>query len=172
MRPLGCLVLVAAAAFAEEAKPEEGAATPQECFDRFKKAVADRDGAGFWTLLSKGSREVFEELGRELLKSEGEDREELATRLGVTTDELAEMTPRDVVVGALLAESNKESLADLDAMKLKDVKVEGDRATAERTEKDEKSEKAYFVREEGGWRLDLARELNRGETEDGKKDGK
>ena len=96
-------------------------------------------------------------------ESSEEEKAEMAEKLGITLDELAKLSPKDLMLGVLFAEDNAENIEEIQKSELSDVKEDGDKAAATRIEKkgekDEKKERAFFIKEDGEWKLDLAREM-------------
>lgn len=186
-RTCGLAVLTAAVVFAvsplraeDEPKPEKAVAkTPQEAFDQFKVAVKAKDKERFWTLLSKDSQKQVEEMAAMMSEASEEEKADMAEKLGITLDELAKLSPKDLMLGVLFSEDNAENIEEIQKSELADVKEDGDKAAGTRVEKkgekDERKENAFFIKEDGEWKLDLAREMKEereGHDDEGGEEGK
>lgn len=167
---------VAAAAFAlavprvvladpEKPAPEEKetAKTPEEAWTQFQKAITKPDKERLWALLGKDSRKVLEdEIGSMMKAAGGEHKDEIAKELGVTVEEFDKMSEKDLAVAMLVASAKKEE-NDIQKMKVFEIKVDGDKAAGLRDEKGEgnkdEAKKAFFIKEDGEWKLDIKREM-------------
>jgi hypothetical protein len=170
MRRLVVLLFASLAAGDPDPKPEGErrrpvADTPDAAWTQFKAAAKRKDKERFWELLSRASQEMLEKMGDAMKKQENPEHDDLLEALGVSEEELEKMSAREVAVGMLLSRDREEQLADLERMTLKDVKVDGDRATGTRVDGDGKEEKAYFVKEGGEWKVDPAKEIEEDEKE-------
>ncbi|MBI2920672.1 MAG: hypothetical protein HYY18_06260 [Planctomycetes bacterium] len=169
------VVLASAPPLRAEDEPKEEKAvakTPQEAFDQFKVAVKKKDKERFWTLLSKDSQKQVEEMAAMMSEASEDEKSDMAEKLGITLDELAKLSPKDLMLAVLFAADNAENLDEIEKSELADVKEDGDKAAGTRIEnkgdKEEKKERAFFVKEDGEWKLDLAREMKEGhEGDDG-----
>jgi len=146
---------------------KETAKTPEEAFTQLKKAVEKKDGERFWALLSKDSQKILEQMGEGLKTLEGESRDEAAKELGIKPEDMAQMSAKDLTLAKLFSDSNAEERAEIQEMEIKDIAIDEDKAEGTRVQegKDVK-ERAFFIKEDGEWKLDVARELKAGSDED------
>ncbi len=153
---------------AEPDKPapeeKETAKSPDEAWTQFQKAIAKPDKERIWALLGKESRTVLEqEIGAVMKAAEGEHKEEIAEEIGVTVEEFEKMTSKDLVIAMLLSAAKKDQ-NDIQKMKVTEVKIDGDKASAMRDESGdgnkEDAKKAFFIKEDGEWKLDVKREMS------------
>ncbi|NUN47584.1 MAG: hypothetical protein HUU15_01975 [Candidatus Brocadiae bacterium] len=159
--------LLAVVLTAEEAPPER-AATPEEAWTQFKAAVLRADRVRTWSLLSAESRKEVEKLGEAMSHLEGDERAERAEELGLSLDAYGRMSAKDLILAQLMASTRKDGGKELESIRIRDVAIDGDRAEGVRVE-EESERPAWFVKEEGEWKLDLARELSEDEEPDGGK---
>lgn len=152
------LSLAATAAFAEDDKAPKKAETPEAAFDAFKEAIRSKDAERFWTILSAASRKVLEEMGEQLKEEDESELAAIAKEAGVTLEDFLKLSAREVITKLVFAKENDENGKKIEEMKLSDVKVDGDAATATRMEGEAKKN-AFFIREDGEWKIDVAREL-------------
>ncbi|MEK7468246.1 MAG: hypothetical protein AAB074_12605 [Planctomycetota bacterium] len=165
--------LAPAGVMAEPEKPpadKEVAETPGNAWTQFQKAVEAKDRERIWALLSKDSRALLEtELGAKLKSAEGDSRKQLAEEIGVTVEEFAKMSEKDLVLAMVIASATKDKDSIL-KMKVTDIKIDGDKAEGKRDEKGEGKEEdmgpAYFLKEDGEWKLDMKREMEENESEE------
>lgn len=163
---LALAVPAALSADEEKPKPEEKetAKTPEEAWTQFQKAIGKGDKERLWALLGKESRKVLEdEIGAMMKAADGEHKAEIAKELGVSEEEFDKMSEKDLAVAMLLSMAKKED-NDIQKMKVSDVKVDGDKASGLRDEKGDgnkdEAKKAFFIKEDGEWKLDLKREMS------------
>jgi hypothetical protein len=145
------------------AEEKSVAKTPEEAWSQFQKAIGGKDKDRIWSLLSKDSRESLEkEIGGKLKSAEGTERAEMAKELGVTEEAFAKMSEKELVL-AMILQAASASENDLVKLKVKDIKVDGDKAEGNRDvsadEKTEETTKAYFLKEDGEWKIDIKREM-------------
>lgn len=150
----------------EKPAPEEKetAKTPEEAWTQFQKAIAKPDKERIWALLGKESRAVLEkEIGAVMKAAEGEQKAEIAEEIGVTEEEFEKMTDKDLVIAMVLSAAKKDQ-NDIQNMKVTDIKIDGDKASAMRDESGkgikEDARKAFFIKEDGEWKLDVKREMS------------
>jgi hypothetical protein len=148
---------------AGEKKEPETAKTPEDAWSQFQQAIGRKDKDRIWALLSKASREALEkELGARLKLTDPRERKEMAEELGITVEEYDKLTERELVL-VMVLKSAEDPANDLLKVKVKDIKIDGDAAAGKRQasadEKDEETTDAFFLKEDGEWKLDIKREL-------------
>lgn len=166
---LALAVLLPASLPAEPDKPQPEdrpvAATPEEAWTQFQKAVESKDRERIWSLLSKDSREMLEkEIGSEMKGLEGKEAEEMAEEFGITVEEYSKMSEKDLILTRILVSAARDKNTLL-KMKMQDIKVDGDKAEGRRDESGDGKDlrPAYFLKEDGEWKLDAKREMERKE---------
>lgn len=168
-----------------EAKEEEkvvAAATPQECFTAVACAMHAGNKEALWSQLSTKSQELAAKKGEEC-KDGVSKCEETQKMLGVTAAQVKEMSGKDLMVAILMAkakaamakakdggccpEEKTEGAADekkADPMALKDLKIDGDKATATCP----LGMPLAFVKEKDAWKMDITAMLEKGCDDGGK----
>jgi len=155
----------------DKSPPEDKpvAKTPEDAWTQFQKAIEKKERERIWSLVSRASRELLEkEIGAKMKALEGTALAEMAEEIGLTPEEFAKLSEKDLVITRILSAAAKDKNSLL-KMKLQNVKVDGDKAEGERDEtgegKKEDMGPAYFLKEDGEWKLDLKRELEEKESE-------
>jgi hypothetical protein len=187
-----CLICLPAAAgdCCGEKKTESARAeTPQECFKAAACAMHEGNLDGVWAMLSEASRAAIEKKGEEAKKAVAAC-EETQKSLGLTPEKAKELSGRDAVLLMMAArvkeaaakagkgcgEEEKDGAAaggegccgeDEKCCELSDVKIDGEKATA----KCPLGMPLAFVKEKGGWRLDVTEMLAKVEGCEGDEDG-
>lgn len=160
------------------------AATPQECFDAVAAAVMSGKKEALWAQLSAKSQELAAKKGEECKEgvSKCEDTQKM---LGVTAEQVKEMSGKDLMAALLIAKAKEmmakqhegceekkdgcgEKAAGCEEKKMsteiQDLKIDGDKATA----KCPMGQPLAFVKEEGAWKFDITAMLEKDCCEEGK----
>ncbi|MCE9584348.1 MAG: hypothetical protein K8T20_17815 [Planctomycetes bacterium] len=150
------------------------AATPQECFTAAATAIGKNDKKALAAQLSAKSIEVATKKGDALKETLGKDAE-MQKKMGLTADQVKEMSGSDLILTCMITEvkaavakamekdgccDEKGAAADKKApsMEIKDVKIEGDKATATCPI----GRPLAFVKENGAWKMDISAMLEKG----------
>jgi hypothetical protein len=166
MKPARLLAVfaLACAAFADPDKPapeKQVAKTPEEAAKQFETALKQKDKARTWELMSADSRKILEEqVGDKMKSAEGEERTELAEELGVSEEDYAKLSSRDLVISMLFARYTAQNAKQEMKLAITDVKVDGDKAEAKTTFGQEEPSTSHFVKEDGEWKFDVKRDMD------------
>lgn len=152
------------------------AATPQECFTAAATAMGKSDLKGIAAQLSEKSLVAVAKKGDEMKECVSKDAE-MQKKLGVTAEQVKGMTGTDLMLTCMAAEvraavakasegkdgacDGKDGACDGKkpmSMEIKDVKVEGDKATATCPI----GRPLAFVKENGAWKMDITAMLEKG----------
>jgi hypothetical protein len=119
----------------------------------FQDAIKARDGAKLWDLLDSASRASAEKFARSYkaryAKADDAGKKELQKNLGLTAEQLADLTPQ------LFLQSKRYhgKYHEVPGSKLDKIAIDADQATVFYIEDDGDREKLTFLRQEGKWKV-------------------
>lgn len=139
-----------------KAPPAEIPATPEKCWEQYRRALRHKDADALWAILTKGSREALEAEGEAIRTDAKGGRKAYCEQHKLPEADVEKMTPREIVTRMVIASITPGRQKELDASKLGAVEVKGDTAKAT-VENGRSKDLVCFAKagEAEGWRIDL-----------------
>ena len=131
-------------------------ATPKSTFEASKNAVANKDWSALFDLIAPSARKKmekeFEDQKKLMDNPESMEAKMLMGMLGISAEEMKNMTMRDMFVKMMTTATkmNSDEVARMKTAKIVETRIDGDKATM-KVKMGDREKTITLVREDGKW---------------------